>query len=501
MQDWNPAPGEEAGDVVSGTAAQAGPTVHAARCAAEGRYPKRSCLEELPPAQRAAIEELRRPRTIRERCRRLLALAEQGELRHFRYRKERLDEAAERVAAVVRERYPDLRIPLHSRFRHFEAGGKDRVARLWAKLHGASEAERGRSLVDLVVVSVFLDAGAGAAWRYAEPETGRLFTRSEGLAVASVTAFFQGLFSSDPKHPCRADATGLTAITAERLGEAFQVTPENPLAGLEGRAALLRRLGEELLREDPTGTTDPCRPGLEAADPRQPEMAGGRPGAESDARRSEMATGRPGLEAAEPRRPGELYDRWSRLAGPEKWLRAEVIFGDLLAEFSGIWPGRLQIGGVPLGDVWPHPKAGGSGLSGGLIPFHKLSQWLSYSLVEAMTLLGFQVHGVEALTGLAEYRNGGLLLDLGIIEPRREEILQRDFPASAVEIVEWRALTVAGLDELAPRIRKELGEAGRNLTMAEILEGGTWETGRRIARELRPDGRPPITLKSDGTVF
>ena len=45
-------------------------------------------------------------------------------------------------------------------------------------------------------VSVLLDAGAGAAWTYVEPESGKAFQRSEGLAIASFHSFYAGLFSS-----------------------------------------------------------------------------------------------------------------------------------------------------------------------------------------------------------------------------------------------------------------------------------------------------------------
>ena len=37
-----------------------------------------------------------------------------------------------------------------------------------------------------------------------------------------------------------------------------------------------------------------------------------------------------------------------------------------------------------MGDVWPHPAIG-------LVPFHKLSQWLSYSLVEPIEGAGLEV--------------------------------------------------------------------------------------------------------------
>ena len=76
--------------------------------------------------------------------------------------------------------------------------------------------------------------------------------------------------------------------------------------------------------------------------------------------------------------------------------------------------------------------------------------------------------------------------------------------AHAVEsrlVVEWRALTVALLDEIAPLVRTKLGLDARAFPLAKILEGGTWATGRRLARERRPGGAPPLTVISDGTVF
>ena len=68
-------------------------------------------------------------------------------------------------------------------------------------------------------------------------------------------------------------------------------------------------------------------------------------------------------------------------------------------------------------------------------------------------------------------------------------------------MVEWRALTVALIDRLAERIRARLGLSAEHLPLAKILEGGTWAAGRKIARELRPGGGPPLQLVSDGTLF
>jgi hypothetical protein len=68
-------------------------------------------------------------------------------------------------------------------------------------------------------------------------------------------------------------------------------------------------------------------------------------------------------------------------------------------------------------------------------------------------------------------------------------------------VVEWRALTVALLDEVAALIRTRLGRSREELPLAKVLEGGTWAAGRRIAREKRVDGGPPLAIVSDGTVF
>ncbi len=106
--------------------------------------------------------------------------------------------------------------------------------------------ERTRRLIDLFLVSVLLDAGAGTRWSYKSKESGKVYRRSEGLAVASLEMFKGGLFSSDPNQPCRVDGDGLKRLTPEQLAKGMQVTAQNPLAGLEGRAGLLSRLADAL---------------------------------------------------------------------------------------------------------------------------------------------------------------------------------------------------------------------------------------------------------------
>jgi hypothetical protein len=416
------------------------------------------------------------PRTIRVRCAAILAAVDRNVSGHFTVDRAALPALAERVAALTRRRFPDLQIPLHSRWRHFEAGGVDRKPVLDALLAGRSAADAARARFDLTVVSVLLDAGAGPGWQYLESQVpgqaaspsneageARVFTRSEGLGVASWHAFLGGSFSASANDPLRVDAAALVKMDAAALRTVFQVNPNNVLVGLEGRAGLLARLGAAL-------------------------------GAES-ARNDQAA------------RPALLFDL-ATACGARQEVAADALLGLVLRVLGPIWTSGSRVQGLPAGDVWAHRWAGdgvgGGGhdpTTGGWVPFHKLSQWLVYSLVEPLQWAGVRVTGLEQLTGLPEYRNGGLLIDAGVIVPRHRSSLARQWSVGDDYVIEWRALTVALLDELALQVRERLGPAAADLPLACILEGGTWAAGRELARELRPDGTPPLRINSDGTVF
>jgi hypothetical protein len=138
----------------------------------------------------------------------------------------------------------------------------------------------------------------------------------------------------------------------------------------------------------------------------------------------------------------------------------------------------------------------------GIVPFHKLSQWLTYSLIEPLQEAGFRITDIDGLTGLAEYRNGGLFLDCGVLELRDPDLSRRPLDPFGEPVVEWRALTVALLDRLAERVRHRLGLAAADFPLAKVLEGGSWAAGREIAAERRPpDGSAPLSIVSDGTLF
>lgn len=394
--------------------------------------------------------------TVRQTAQRIFGLAKAGGLEHFRLDLAQLPAVAEEVAAVTRAAYPTLDVPFHARWRHFVHGGHDRWAALDAGTPWVDRAERARAAFDLVIVSVLLDAGAGAAWRYRDPISGAAIGRSEGLALASFDMFAGGAFSAQGGNPLRADAAALAALPVEAIANGFQVSANNPLEGLEGRASLLKSLGSTILAD--SALRDPA--------------GGARPGALFDV----LTTGR------------------STLPAPD-------ILAALLKHFGPIWPSRLALGGVPLGDTWRHPLLADGSATGDLVPFHKLSQWLAYSLIEPLQAAGLAVSEIDGLTGLAEYRNGGLFLDGGVIIAKDPAILAREHAPDSTVIIEWRALTVALLDEIAPLVRAALGVGEAEFPLARVLEGGTWATGRKLARACRPDGGPPLRIRSDGTVF
>ena len=177
------------------------------------------------------------------------------------------------------------------------------------------------------------------------------------------------------------------------------------------------------------------------------------------------------------------------------------ILSELLNELGPIWPSRLTLGGIALGDCWKHPMLATADATSHLMPLHKLSQWLTYSLIEPLQRAGIDVTDIDGLTGLAEYRNGGLFVDHGVLTFRDEGDAFREHDVASPLVVEWRALTVALLDRVADGVRHRLGLDASALPLAKILEGGTWAAGRRLARDRRADASPPVKIISDGTVF
>lgn len=360
----------------------------------------------------------------------------------FQVNLDKMNSCVDFVMKTIEENYPTLEIPLHSRLGHFRAGNINRVS--W--LEDKSDAlEKARILWDLVISSVLLDAGAGNDWKYFEEKTNQTFSRSEGLGIASFYLFKLGALSNDGKS-LKTESLALKKMTTETLQTFFQVTSSNPLIGVAGRVTLLNNLGKALENK----------------------------------------------KFFKDGRAGNLID-YLMNKYPQGFTAPNILRA-LLDSLGAIWPGRESFQGVNLGDVWKHSQLG-------LIAFHKLSQWMTYSLIEPLLDAGFTVKGIEMLTGLPEYRNGGLFLDTEVLAFRNIQDKEKIYGPESDVIIEWRALTVYLLDIVGKEVQTRLKKTAVEFPLAKVLEGGTWWAGRKIAALKRAGGIPPLNIKSDGTVF
>jgi len=448
---------------------------------------------------------------VRQRSKIVTDKALKNELRHFDVDMNKFSDVVTFVANIIKRDYdaPFTSIPPHGRHQHFAVGGRDRVAHLLSTFpEDVDNTERCKRMIDLFLVSVLLDAGAGNRWSYKSLENGRVYRRSEGIAVASLEMFKQGLFSGNKNNKYQVDKGGLQHLTVEKLAQGLQSQPGNEMAGIEGRAQLLLRLGNALAEKQEFFGED------------------GRPGNMLD----------------------HILSHPSTQASSVIIVPLPVLWNVLMSGLAPIWPpSRTAINGVSLGDAWPcismpqpaqspssptfSPFPNTTGQSNGvapwesILPFHKLTQWLTYSLMQPMqTIMKIHFAGQELLTGLPEYRNGGLFVDMGVLTLKPEdqerglqhysEYCQRTgsngievapmFRPDDDVIVEWRGVTVGFLDILCTEVNKALRAelAGNELNLAQVLEAGSWKGGREIAEMSRPNTKePPILIDSDGTVF
>jgi hypothetical protein len=389
----------------------------------------------------------------------MLSIGLAGNLPEFTIDPDALKPAAAYVARVIRQNYPNLDVSLHARWRHFTLDGRDLWTEIASKTRWPNPEARARAAFDLAIVSVLLDAGRRRGLdipRRRDRLRGRPLGRTCARELADVRggAPFRAtrLIRSAPM-PAHCPASLWRNSRPD-----FTVGPDNPLAGLEGRADLLSRLGKTI-----------------AAAPAV-------------------------FALADRARPGGVFDALA-LDVSDNVISAPDILRKLLLHLGPIWPGRVLLGGISLGDTWKHPAIKRADATDGLVPFHKLSQWLSYSLIEPLQDAGKNVTDVNGLTGLAEYRNGGLLVDANVIVLRDPAKASQPNAVDSSLVVEWRALTLALLDRVAPLVRAELGVDEDKFPLGCVLEGGTWAAGRLLAREKRADAGPPIRVVSDGTVF
>jgi hypothetical protein len=286
----------------------------------------------------------------------------------------------------------------------------------------------------------------------------------------------------------------LISLQDSVFSKSFQISESNPMVGVSSRIELLQSVGRSLAS--------------------LPEIFGeaGRPG---------KLVGTLITHFNCVKAPANIStDYLIAQAGDKKALDYETLWSCLQKLLIPSWPSdRTVVDGQPVGDAWPlailtakADKEGDSSPRSRIQPFHKLTQWLGYSLVVPFTRqLGYSWDNLTLGTGLPEYRNGGLFVDLGVLTLKDDDLKEGlkasgealpKFDASSDVIVEWRAMTVALLDELHKIVSKTFEARGVSLSMAQMLEAGTWKSGRELAASLRPNTKSsPILVVSDGTLY
>ncbi|KAL0094737.1 hypothetical protein J3Q64DRAFT_1715674 [Phycomyces blakesleeanus] len=447
----------------------------------------------MAPTQCSDRDYLLSLRSVRERCFKVQEAAVKQRLHHFDVDQSKLEDVIHFVISLIKRDFPNpSHIPPHGRWRHFDVGGRPRIQTLinsWASL-GEPPIEQTRRVLDLFVVSCLLDFEACPTWSYRERTTGRVHKRTEGLAVAVLDLFMAGGFSSDLSKPHRVDSEGLINLTLPTLLQAFQVESQNYLAGIEDRLCLLNHLGHVLQRNKDyfgSGTVP---------------------------------------------RPGNLMDYLLEHPTTIKTKKGPLIHLEtiwpVVQEMGEFWAAEDngKGGTLGLGDVWPcsaiktssNPQS-----TDHMVSFHRLSQWLVYSLIEPMQkLLGATIEGTDLLTPLPDYCNGGLLIDTGFISLKKADYergitnyrinsllpgqpkieVTPMFDMCDPVVVEWRALTTAYLDLVAERVRDTLRLSRKSLSLGQLIEGGTWSAGRELAEISRPNTHePPIVVKMEFRVI
>ena len=404
-------------------------------------------------------EEWLSAQAIRSSASAVMARAQANESRHFTWHPERMAVATAYVVALMKERYPDGLVPLYSIWRHVASGDQNRWNQLAAE-HGLSpettRLEHARAQIDFAVVAALMAGGQAPLWHYSDTSSGQHLPQPPGMAVAVLRWMGAGAFSSLSTHPVQVDAQGLAMVDGASMNLAFQVGPNNPLPGIAMRVSALHQLGLALEQHAQLFSL-PEAPGV--------------------------------------LRPGHLVDTLFRLA-PTGRIKAASLLSMLLHAFGEVWHGPNELNGVNLGDCWRHEAA-----PGGWVAFHQQAQWLAYSLIEPLQTAGLTVTDLDVLTGLPDLRNGGLLLDLGILQARDRAFHTQRWTLDAEAVVEWRALSVAILDHLAESVRGELGLTVESFPVGRLMEAGTWAAGCKIALAKRPAGSPPVQIDSDGAAF
>ncbi len=397
------------------------------------------------------FDELFSVHSIRIKCHQIFDLTLENKT-NFKLNLHKLDDVAQLVCQVILKHYPQLNIPFHSLWSHFYSNKSNKMQEFSEKTENYSHKEIIKAKLTLIIMNALLEGPSGIRWRYKIDK--KEYTRAEGQSMACFRMFMDGFFSNHVNKPLRVDGQKLKNITLDNLQKEFQSGENNLLIGMEERLKTLHNLGNLLENNH--------------------EYFGNNQG-----------------------HLGNLLDYILEISSCyNNTLSCANIFKIMHGAFGSLLYNYATYEGMNLGDVW-HYQPFGNNLSA-FIPFHKRLQWITYSILEPLTEQGLSISKISELTGLAEYRNGGLMLDSGLLELKDHQLADLTHTLDSEVIIEWRALTIILLDKLAKIVAQKLGKTMVEFPLARVLEGGTWLAGRELAQKLREDASAPLKVQNFG---
>lgn len=400
------------------------------------------------------------PIFTRVRSKELTQLVLKNQSKFFTLDSSKKEEALEFLEKVILSRFQKDKIAKHGRRQHLSSKNRNYFEKVENICQKAGCTFAVENKLELLLLSCFLDAGAGQNWKYNDSYFNCQLVGSEALAAASTDLYLK-LISDNliSKKNISLTSDALKNMKFDEFSKSFQHDESNnALLGAKGRYDSLTQLGSCLELHPSIFVTS-----------HKPELK-------------------------------NIYHFFQSIV-EHKSLNLEEVFKTIVFIFHDFFTSDTKINEINLCDSRIHSNLISLPLVGKKIPFFKLIQWMVYSIDDFFNSQGIPTINEEFLSGLAEYRNGGFFMDTNIINLKSKNLSHQSYSIDSELVTEWRALTITLLDEFLEELKIKRGY--NHLNMSKLLEGGTWIAGRKLARENRPDSpySPPIKIITDGKFF
>lgn len=406
---------------------------------------------------RDLYDALYKPSEIRARCHEIGEIAINGNGHWFAINSARINSCVKLIEQNCRNRYPELKIPIYSLWREWSGDQGNNWDHRISNFAG-DPLFIAKSAIDLVFFTVLLGRNPGNKWYYSRSTSGQRLQHTQAIAAAGIDLFFDHFSSHSVEQGWVLGMPELQEISRGKLATALQSSTENPFGGLSRSAIQYQKLAAILKTWSDSGIHY--------------------------------------------QRPGDLVDEClalcSRSWSLQKQISMDSLFELLAQRFAGMIEGGLIVEGMntsSVGDCGWHSGLLREDHTSGVVPFHRALQWLCYSLIEPLALVGITVTDPDTLTGLADVDHAGLFIDTGVLSPHDIELMNSSLTVDSEAVVEWRALTIYLQDRVTEALRKSLKLSAKRLPLSAVMQGGMAHAGTELSMRIR--GERGISLHVD----